>query len=160
MSIFYLDANIFICLASKKVDSRKNDLINGLSILSQIEGSSLVTSEFAFVEVAKALTHTHKEEPKAVAKKINKITKQKKVESFEFSIVPTSPDPSYTFNDFWVAVGENMNLYNPGWGDSIHCVIMRNNKICHIVSLDEKDDFEIVPGLTLVHPLNSELVSP
>ena len=51
-------------------------------------------------------------------------------------------------------VGENMSIYNPGWGDSIHCVIMKNNGVENILSLDTKDDFEIVRGITLMHPID------
>lgn len=49
-------------------------------------------------------------------------------------------------------VGENMSLYNPSWGDSLHCVIMKNNEVRNIVSLDTKDDFEIVREIILMHP--------
>ena len=62
------------------------------------------------------------------------------------------PNPKYTFDKFWADVGQNMNLYNPGWGDSMHCVIMKNNDVENILSLDAKDDFELVPGINLFHP--------
>ena len=50
-----------------------------------------------------------------------------------------------------------MNLYNPGWADAVHCVIMKNNGIKEILSTDEKEDFEIVPGIALIHPKNVAL---
>ncbi len=155
MSDFYLDTNVFVCLATD--DERKAELMASLDILNTVEGTRFVTSDFTFVEMAKVLTHTKRQNTKAVAKLMNKITKLGQIENIKFEIIPTSPLDTYTFKDFWIDVSENMNLYNPGWGDSIHCVIMKNNKIPYIISFDEKDDFDIVQGITLLHPLNIEL---
>jgi len=154
MNNFYLDTNILVCLVTK--DDRKEKLIEALKVIEDIEDSAFVTSNFTFVEMAKVLTHTKRQNPKAVAKQINRITKDTKIADFKFGLIPTSPSSAYTFEDFWIDVGENMNLYNPGWGDSIHCVVMKNNKIPNIISLDGKDDFEIVPGITLIDPLSLE----
>jgi len=150
MSTFYLDTCIFVSLVTK--DERKKVIIDALNIIMSFEGAVLVTSDFTFVEMAKVLINTFKQSPKTSAKQINKITKSGIIDGFEFQILTTSPSTDYSFDQFWMDVGENMNLYNPGWGDAIHCVIMKNNGVENIISLDSKDDFEIVRGITLMHP--------
>ena len=127
-------------------------VIKALETIMTIEGAVLVTSDFTFVEMAKVLINTLKKSPKFTAGQINTITKNTKILDFEFKILSTSPLREYTFDQFWIDVAENMSLYNPGWGDSIHCVIMKNNAVKNIISLDTKDDFEIVRGLNLIHP--------
>jgi predicted nucleic acid-binding protein len=102
--------------------------------------------------MAKVLINSGTKIPSATNRLIMRITKASNIEGFDFEILPTSPDTSYTFDQFWVDVGVNMNLYNPGWGDSIHCVVMNNNGVETIISMDAKDDFEAVPGILLLHP--------
>jgi len=150
MNYFYLDTCIFVALVTK--DKRKPTIIKALKTIMSFEKATLVTSDFTFVEMAKVLINTFKQSPKTTARQINTITKSWNIEGFEFQVLSTSPSKKYTFDQFWMDVGENMSLYNPGWGDSIHCVIMKNNGVENIVSLDTKDDFEIVRGITLMHP--------
>ena len=151
MNYFYLDTCILVTLLTKK-DKRRATVIQALNMLMSIEDAVLVTSDFTFVEMAKVLINSFKQNPKTTAKQINTITKEGKIDEFEFQILSTSPSNDYSFDQFWMDVGENMSLYNPGWGDSIHCVIMRNNNVENILSLDAKDDFEIVRGIRLMHP--------
>ena len=150
MNYFYLDTCILVALVTK--DSRKELVVKALNIIASLEDAVLVTSDFTFVEMAKVLIHTAKLSPKATAKQVNAIVKSKRVEGFEFETLSTSPSDDYDFDQFWVDVAENMSLYNPGWGDSIHCVIMRNNGVGNILTLDGKDDFNIVRGITHIHP--------
>ncbi len=150
MDNIYLDTNIIVSLYLK--DKNYEEVKSALDTLSNLRDVQFVTSDFSFIETAKVLINTHHEQPKTVAKEINKIQKNSKIGDFVFTILETSPDSTYEFNDFWNDVGQNMNLYNPGWGDSFHCVIMKNNKVKKILSRDEKDDFEIVPGIELMHP--------
>ncbi|MCK5096278.1 MAG: type II toxin-antitoxin system VapC family toxin [Candidatus Pacebacteria bacterium] len=138
-------------------ESKSKVVKDALEVFGDLEDVILVTSSFTFTEVAKVLIHGKKENPKAVAKKLNKINRENCISGFNFEIVPTSPDSAYTFEDFWVSVSENMNLYNPGWADAVHCVIMKNNSIKEILSMDGKDDFEIVSGITLIHPKDVKL---
>ena len=150
MNYFYLDTCILVALITK--DKRKKVVIQALNTIMSIEDAVLVTSDFTFVEMAKVLINTFQQSPKTTARQINTITKNSEIEGFEFQVLSTSPSSKYSFDQFWIDVGENMSLYNPGWGDSVHCVIMKNNDIENIVSLDTKDDFEIVRGITLMHP--------
>lgn len=150
MNRFYLDTNILVCLVSK--DPRKKSIVKALDCILNIEDAVLVTSAFAFVEMAKVIINSGAKIPSATNRLIMRITKASKIEGFSFEILPTSPEKSYTFDQFWIDVGINMNLYNPGWGDSIHCVVMKNNSVENIVSMDAKDDFETVPGIILFHP--------
>lgn len=150
MNFFYLDTCIFVTLFTD--EDRRDVVVQAMANINQIEDAVFVTSDFTFVEMAKVLINTKKHNPKATAKGINKITKSRSIDGFDFTILPTSPSPKYTFDKFWADVGQNMNLYNPGWGDSMHCVIMKNNDVENILSLDAKHDFELVPGINLFHP--------
>ena len=150
MDSIYLDTNIFVSLLSK--DDKYQDVKTALQTLSNITGLRFVTSIFTFVETAKSLIHTHKKSPKWVAENMYRIQDEKKIDTFNFFILPVSTNSSYSFDNFWIDVGQNMNLYNPGWGDSFHCVIMKNNDIKQILSTDGKHDFKIVPGIKLLQP--------
>jgi len=143
MNLFYLDTCIFVTLFTE--EERRDVVVEAMTNINQIEDAFFVTSDFTFVEMAKVLINTKKHNPKATAKGINKITKSGSIDGFDFTT-------KYTFDKFWADVGQNMNLYNPGWGDSMHCVIMKNNDVENILSLDAKDDFELVPGINLFHP--------
>ena len=154
MISFYLDANVLITLLDN-TDVRQADLIEGLSKINEIEDAEFVVSDFTFVEITKVLINAKNWQPKATARKVNSIIQKGEIEHFRFRLVPTSPDNEYDFDQFWIDVSQNMTLYNPGWGDAIHCVIMANNKIKNIVSMDQKDDFRIVPGLDLIDPLSA-----
>lgn len=147
---FYLDTNVIVALLIKE---EKTDVVRrALDILLDLKGSALFTSQFTFIEAAKVLINQKKKSPKETARLIRKATTDLTLSGYAFEIVPTSPSESYGFDDFFSDVGENMNLYNPGWGDAFHCVIMKNNRLENILSTDEKDDFEIVRGLNLFHP--------
>ena len=150
MNRFYLDTCILVALATK--EATYEDIKAALKIVLNIDNSELVTSDFAFVEMAKVLVNQKEFKPKKASKVINDISKNTMVDEFSFTVIPTENNPSYSFDKFWFDVAENMSLYNPGWGDAIHCVIMRNNDISNIISIDTKDDFEIVRGINLLHP--------
>ena len=147
---FYLDANIIVSLLYE--EERSSLVRDGLGVVLAMDGVSLVTSQFAFIEATKALINSKSLSPKTASKRVHTALKSLELNGVPFRLVPTTMDASYTFDDFWTDVGENMNLYNPGWGDSIHCVIMKNNGLENILSVDAKDDFEIVPNLNLFHP--------
>lgn len=117
MNYFYLDTCIFVTLITK--DKRKKTVVQAIKTIMSFEDAVLVTSDFTFVEMAKVLINTLKQSPKTTAKQINSITKNGEIEGFEFQILSTSPSSKYSFDQFWMDVGENMSLYNPGWGDSI-----------------------------------------
>ena len=149
-STFYLDANIIVSLLYE--EERTSLVVASLERILELQDAKLVTSQFAFTEAVKALINSKGLSPKIAAKRINAATRNGTLADFPFELVPTATADGYSFDDFWIDVGENMNLYNPGWGDSIHCVIMKNNGLENILSVDAKDDFEIVPNLNLFHP--------
>ena len=90
--------------------------------------------------------------PKKVALLHNAIIETSSVAGFEVVLIRTSPSGKYTADNLFIDVREIMTNYSPGWGDAIHCVIMRKNKIKIILSSDAKNDFKIIPGLELLHP--------
>ncbi|MEZ4179957.1 MAG: type II toxin-antitoxin system VapC family toxin [Candidatus Doudnabacteria bacterium] len=155
MKDIYLDTNIFVSWYMK--DEFSSEIENAVEVLSGMESVRFVTSLFTFVELAKVLINQFNIKPKKVASDINRLQRSSKIYNVKFFILDTHKNSNYTFDDFWSDVGENMNLYNPGWGDAFHCVIMKNNNVKSILSRDGKDDFEIVPGINLLKPKDIKL---
>jgi predicted nucleic acid-binding protein len=152
----YLDANIIVALSAEKpkdeaLEMRKNHATNALGLLHD-SGVQLCVSSWALTEAVKVMIFEYGMPPKRVAILHNAITETSSVAGFEIKLIKTNPNSRYSVEDLFLSVREMMTNYNPGWGDAIHCVIMRNNKIGTILSSDTKDDFRIIPGLELLHP--------
>lgn len=157
MRRIYLDANILVALVAEKkgdkdLNERREDALNALNILSELDEISFCVSSWALTEMVKVMINTYEILPKKVANIHNSITTASSVAGFEIEIIETSPSKKYSIENLFLQVREIMTNYNPGWGDAIHCVIMRENKIKTILSSDAKNDFKIIPGLELWHP--------
>lgn len=153
MSKIYLDTNILVSLLAEKSDDtrlaqRRSDSINALNYLNE-SGVTLCVSTWALTEMVKVLINDYGMPNKKVALLHNGITKTSSISGFEIKIISIK---RYTIDQLFLDVREIMTIYSPGWGDAIHCVVMRKNKITQILSTDEKDDFKIIPGLELLHP--------
>jgi predicted nucleic acid-binding protein len=153
MERVYLDTNILIPLIveDKSLDGRREEVIPSLEILSAT-GVEFCISGWTLTEMVKVMINDYSMQPKRVSILHNAITTSKSLGGFKVSIIPISPKKSYAVDDLLLEVREIMTIYNPGWGDAIHCVVMRQNDIKQILSADAKNDFKIIPGLTLLHP--------
>jgi len=155
MKKIYLDTNIFVALLAKgksvETDNRKI-VKNALKIFSKFGNVRLLTSIWTITEMAKALINQKKMSNKIVASIVNEVVSTNKLAEFEVEILEVHPKKGYGFNNFFDDVREKMILYNPGWGDAIHSVIMKNNNINEILTLDGKKDFKIIPGIIVVDP--------
>lgn len=154
----YLDTNILIALVADKTgDSqlleRRSIAVNALNILIDSD-FTLYVSSWALTEMVKVMINEYVMMPKKVAIIHNAITQTSSVNGFEIKIIGVSRSKRYSCEDLFLDVREIMTNYSPGWGDAFHCVIMRQNKIGTILSADEKKDFQIIPGLELLHPKN------
>ena len=155
MKKIYLDTNIFVALLAKgksvEIDNRKI-VKNALKIFSKFGNVRLLTSIWTITEMAKALINQKKMSNKIVASIVNEFVSTNKLAGFKVEILEVHPKKGYGFNIFFDDVREKMILYNPGWGDAIHSVIMKNNNINEILTLDGKKDFKIIPGIIVVDP--------
>jgi predicted nucleic acid-binding protein len=157
MRKIYLDTNILVSLvAEKKGDNdltkRRAVTVNALNILSDSGAFTLCVSSWALTVMVKVMINEYGMVPKKVATIHNAITNTLSVNGFEIKIIGVSLSKRYSCEDLFLNVREIMTNYSPGWGDAFHCAIMRQNKIETILSADEKKDFQIIPGLKLLHP--------
>jgi predicted nucleic acid-binding protein len=158
MERIYLDTNILIPLIveDKSLEKRRQEAILALEVLSAASVEFCVSS-WTLTEMVKVMINDYSMQPKRVAVLHNAIGTSKSLGGFKITIIPVSPKKGYSVDDLLLEVREIMTNYNPGWGDAIHCVVMRQNEIKQILSADAKNDFKIIPGLTLLHPKNISL---
>jgi len=155
MKKVYLDTNILVPLVVKDdtVEERMKMVLSALNILSLSTGIELCVSYWSLTELIKVCINDYSLKPREVSKIKSDIIKNKKVYGFDIEIINSdSGGDDYSIDDLFTSVGEIMNQYNPGWGDAIHCAIMRNNGIKYILSADAKDDFDIIPGIERIDP--------
>lgn len=126
--------------------------MNALNILSETGVITICVSSWTLTEMVKILINEYRMQPKRVATIHNAITTTSSIVGFEIKIIGVSSRKRYSCENLFLDVREIMTNYSPGWGDAFHCAIMRQNKIETILSADEKKDFEIIPGLKLLHP--------
>ena len=151
----YLDTNMLVAYfaTGKKAEAdRKKEILKAFKVLLELADVKLSLSMWTVTEMVQILINQKGMGRKKVAEIANNLLREIKMEGLEIKIVSVSPRDGYTFDDFFYDVREKMILYNPGWGDAIHGVIMRNNGIKEILTFDGKDDFKIMPGLTVIHP--------
>lgn len=156
MRKIYLDSNILVAFfadGKNAENERKNIITRAMSNFAQLSNIRIVTSLWAITEMAKILINEKKMSNKIVAQIVNNFVKLPKLGQCEIKIIDVSPRKKYRFNNFFDDIKEKMILYNPGWGDAIHCVIMKNNNIVEILTFDSKKDFSIT-GLTVIDPKN------
>lgn len=110
-------------------------------------------SNFCVTEFVKVMIHGKKEGNKEVNTIANNLTKKTLIEGVEVKILKVCPDKEYDFDNFFYDIREKITLYNSGWGDTLHQVIMKNHRIKYILSFDGKD-FEIIPDIQVVSPLS------
>lgn len=151
----YVDSNILIAYFTTGVGAekvRKRRIINAFKVISQLGDVKFYISMWTINEFVKVMINEKRKLPKEINKIANNLVQKTIIEKTELEILGVCPDSEYTFNDFFYDVREVMTLYNPGFGDAFHSVIMRNHSIKEILSLDGKDDFNIIPGITVIPP--------
>ena len=159
MKKIYLDTNILVALVAEKPEDeklaeRRAVATNALNILTDSGTIALCVSSWALTEMVKVMINEYNIPHKKVAILHNAITQTSSIAGFEITLIQTSPSKRYSIENLFLDVREIMTNYSPGWGDAIHCVIMRENKIKTILSSDGKEDFKIIPSLELLDPAN------
>jgi predicted nucleic acid-binding protein len=155
MKKIYLDTNILVAVLAEgeKAETKNKELVEqALNFFSKLTNITLVTSIWTITEMAKVLINEKKMSNKIVAEIANEFTNNHKLGEFRVEILNVHPKKSYRFNNFFDDIREKMILYNPGFGDTIHIVIMKNNNIIEILTFDAKKDFKIIPGIVAIDP--------
>jgi len=98
------------------------------------------------------LVSAHKMDPGKVADIESQFLSERRLKNLRIYFAKASPLKDYDFNEFFYHVRQGILKYHSGVGDVIHSVIMNNNRISQILTLDEKKDFKQILGLTVLHP--------
>lgn len=154
MRKIYVDTCILVAYFSHdpKEASRKLQIVGAFKVLSNLEDIKLYISMWTITEFIKVMINVKGRKPKEVNQLANELVTKAVVEGLELNLIEVSPNPEYSFDDFFYHAREIMALYNPGFGDAFHSTIMRNHNIKEILSIDGKDDFKILPGFIVIAP--------
>jgi predicted nucleic acid-binding protein len=154
MTRIYLDSNILIAhFATDKAEEPKRRLVAGaLGVFSQLKDLQLCISMWAITEMVNILVSSKKMDRGAVAELENQLVNVRRLENLKLFLCDVSPQKDYDFGEFFYSVRQGILKYHSGVGDIIHSVIMKNNGIANILTLDEKTDFKQIPDLTVMHP--------
>jgi len=147
-SIIYLDSCIFV---SKFLKEEKYSKI--IKFLKEAENSSeFVSSDWALTEVVKVLIKEKRKSASSVAKFVQKLMRINEIDEIKFNWVKTEGKrKNYTFEKFFYEIQERQLKFKGSLGDVIHGIIMRNNNIKNILSIDS--DFEGMKEVIVFNPL-------
>lgn len=150
----YLDTNIFVAYYSHTESNKeqKKELMQALSVFSQLKDLELWTSMWAITELVKVLILNIKMDPSKVSVIESDLLNASRLEGIKLHFVDVSPSKDYDFREFFYHIRQGILSYDSGLGDVMHSIIMKNNNIEHILTFDEKDDFKKIPNLTVMHP--------
>lgn len=159
MSRIYLDSNILIAYySSHKPEEPKKVLVEqSLDAFSQIKDVELCTSMWAVTEMVNILVSAHNMDRGLVAQLETQLVNEKRLGRLKVRFVEVSPKKDYDFGEFFFHVKQGILKFHSGVGDVIHSVILTNNGIDQILTLDEKTDFKQIPGLVVIHPRDVKL---
>ena len=154
MRRIYIDSNILIAYFStdKAEESKKKMVENALGVFAQLKDAQLCTSMWAVTEMVNILVSSKGIDRTEVAEMESQLVSERRLQNLKIHFVEVSRDKDYDFTEFFYHVKQSILKYHSGVGDVIHSVIMKNNGIAEILTIDEKDDFKQIPGLTVFHP--------
>jgi predicted nucleic acid-binding protein len=154
MKKIYIDSNILVsyfATGPKSERTRKNQIANAFKVISSLN-VELYMSMWTITEFVKVMINTKDIKPREVNKIATELARSTSIKGQEINMIKASPVQGYNCDNLFYGVREIMTLYNPGFGDAFQAVIMRNHGIKEILSFDRKDDFQIIPELTVIDP--------
>ena len=134
MKTIYLDTNIFVTSFLKRDGFKK---INSF-IEENKEEFDLVSSDWTLTEIVKVLINEYGVNSKKVAEYVQKLQREKRIFGEKFSFIKVSKERGYDFEEFFFGLQKTILQYNNGVSDSIHSLIMKNNKIKYILTRSEE----------------------
>jgi len=146
--IIYLDSCIFV---SKFLNETKYEKI--LKFMKEIESSTdFVSSDWALTETVKVLIKEKKKSPTKVANYIQELMRTNEINDIRFEWIKTEGNKkNYTYEKFFYEIQQKQLKFKGSLGDVIHGVIMKNNNVKNILSIDS--DFEGMKEVLVFNPL-------
>jgi len=155
----YLDSCVLISYYSKHNEEkeRKKIVKKALEIFSHITDVEFYISSWGISEMKNILlSRQRKSHSEKFAQDCEiDLRSKNRLGDLKIKIIKVNGNKkNYDSEDFFFEVGKVNSKYHPGLGDAIHCVIMENNEIKHIITFDDKDDFKKIEGLFVMNPHN------
>ena len=147
----YIDTNIFITLFLEREGCEKVEEFLNNSLDLNIE---FVTSEWTLTEIVKVLIREYKVNPNKANRYVEKLQREKRVSKAKLKFVNSSQEEKYDCEEFFYHLQKIILKYGGNIPDSIHALIMQNNRIEQILTTDSH--FEGVHGIVVINPLNAE----
>jgi len=156
----YLDSGILISYFSKHKEEKENKKIinNAIKLMEKIEGLEIFISSWGIAEMMNVMLSRQKQKNTFVLKCESTLLNKKRVGNLKLKVLEIGGgDKNYDFSEFFYDIREIILKYHPGVGDTIHSVIMKNNKINQILTFNKKD-FEDIEDITVLDPEGVELI--
>ena len=149
-----MDSNVLIAYYStdKAAENKRKLVENALTVFAQLKDVQLCTSMWGVTETVNILVSQKRMNRGDVAEIETQLVSEKRLGNLKIYFAEVSPQRDYDFPGFFYHVRQGILKYHSGLGDIIHSVIMRNNAIADILTVDEKDDLKQIPDLTVLHP--------
>ncbi|MBU0460219.1 type II toxin-antitoxin system VapC family toxin [Patescibacteria group bacterium] len=155
----YLDTCIFVAYYYDKDSRNKHQrIIDCLEKLKSHKNIQLVTSDFTFTEFLRIVKKLKGFSMKKGYKIVNELTRLNKIgKKYQFKMVEGEDIENakeYTLNDFFVSLQEEIlnQKKEIGIPDSIHIVVMRNNKLKNILTFDTNNGFNNIKKINAINP--------
>ena len=146
--VIYLDSCVFV---GRFLRERKYDEI--IKFLKEAENSSeFVSSDWALTETVKVLIKVKYKSSSKVAAYIPELMRTNEVDEIKFGWIKTEGTrKNYTFEKFFYEIQQKQLKFKGSLGDVIHGIIMKNNGIKRILTIDP--DFEGMKEVVVFNPL-------
>ncbi|MFA5652025.1 MAG: PIN domain-containing protein [Candidatus Paceibacterota bacterium] len=154
MKKIYLDTNILVSYFSGAISNKdqKKDVTEAFEVFTQLKDVELWTSMWTITEMVKVLIINIKMDAQKVSEIENDLINERRMLGIKIHFAEVSPLKEYDFKEFFYHIRKGILTYDSGWGDVMHSIIMKNNRIENILTFDGKDDFKKIPGLTVINP--------
>jgi predicted nucleic acid-binding protein len=156
MNKIYLDSCILIAYFSNNKEEKENkkEVRRILKIFEELNAEFYI-SNWTISEMMNILLSRHKMKNEKVLQFESELLNKSRLGNLKVKILDIEGyKRKYDLKEFLYDIRKNILKYHSGVGDTIHSVIMSNNKIHKIVTFDEKKDFKNIAGLIVLHPRN------
>ena len=153
MKQIYLDTNIFVTHFSDDGTEEVEKICcdKFLERLSKSVDVEFLTSAWTITEMANVLVSKKRMDPAKVTEIENDLIRGRRLGDIKFKLVDVG-DKDYDFNELFLDIRKRIINYDAGVGDSIHSIIMKNNKIEIIITTDQRG-FDKIPQLIVLNPV-------
>lgn len=145
----YLDACIFIANSHSKHENHES-VKTCIDSLENFE-IDLFSSEWALIEMMRVLIRDYGYSQENAERIANDYRKKSKIGKLKVNFIDLDSDKSLNFNKFFEYLKYQMiNAKELHLADAIHNLIMSNNKIKNILTVD--DHFNVLKEVITIHP--------